>query len=214
MLLISSGAVLLAGFIFLSFIGGTTVRTPIGPSAPTRAPVSLPVIREVSSFSLTNQLGAPLTRDGLVGRPWAVNLIFTRCPGPCAQLSGVMRSVQTALPTNATSRLLSLTSDPVYDTPSVLAAYASKFAADPARWFFVTGVESEVRRLAVKDMMLVLQEKSPERRESPDDLFLHSTAIVILDRKARVRHVVEGLQPGAAEAVVTALTGLEREAAP
>jgi protein SCO1/2 len=44
-------------------------------------------------------------------------------------------------------RLLSVTLDPGFDTPPVLAAYAKAMGADPARWRFVTGDAAEVAKL-------------------------------------------------------------------
>ena len=211
MLLIASGAVLLAGMALLTFFGGTTTQVPAGiRNASPGGGIGGP-IRDVGAFSLTNHLGTSFTRNDLLGRPWAVNLIFTRCPGPCTQLSGVMRTVQSKLPKASVAGILSLTSDPEHDGPEVLSAYAAKFGAETGRWHFVTGAKSEIRRLAVEDLMLVVQEKSPELRESPEDLFLHSTMIILVDAQSRIRRVVEGLEPGAAEAVLSALADLERE---
>ncbi len=171
----------------------------------------MPVIREIRDFALTNQAGATMAKADLLGRPWAVNLIFTRCPGPCAQLSGVMRTVQNRMPKESQARLLSLTSDPEFDTPTVLGRYAAKVGADAAGWQFATGSRDAIRRLATEDLMLVLQDKAEAQRESAEDLFLHSTMIILVDAKGRVRNLVEGLEPGAADEVVRVLGELERE---
>jgi len=215
MLLIGSGAVLLAGFAFLTFFGGGRVTTNVTRTGGAGV-VSLPAVplREVRPFSLTNQLAEPVGLESLKGRPWAVNLIFTRCPGPCAQLSGVMRTLQKRIPEGSKAGLMSLTSDPEHDNPGVLAAYGARFEADARRWQLVTGTRAEIRRLATEDLMMVLQDKAPELRESPEDLFLHSTLIVLLDGRGRVRQVVEGLEPGAVDRVLALLAELEREGEP
>lgn len=207
MLLISSGALLLVGMALLTLFGGRSTTQQARPSIVQ----PFPVLREIRDFSLTNQAGSNLLRTDLLGRPWAINLIFTRCPGPCAQLSGVMRSVQSGLPPGSQSRLLSLTSDPEHDVPRVLAAYSEKIGADGRLWQFGTGARLEIQRLATEDLMLVLVEKPEAERESPDDLFLHSTLIVLVDRRGRVRTVVEGLEPGAAGRVLDGLAQLELE---
>src|SRR2546426_8408741 len=41
--------------------------------------------------------------------------------------------------------LLTVTFDPVHDTPDVLAEYASRWNADPATWHFLTGTVPDVR---------------------------------------------------------------------
>lgn len=207
MLLIGSGAVLLAGLILLTFVGGGTSTVPSPP--PSRR--ELPAIREIRDFALTNQAGTAFSRSNLLGGPWAVNLIFTRCPGPCTQLSGVMKSIQTKLPENSGVRLLSLTSDPEFDTTEVLGRYAEKVGAEGTRWQFVTGTRAAIQRLATEDLMLVLRENPADQRASPEDLFLHSTLIILVDRLGRVRSAVEGLEPGAAGRVLEILAELEKE---
>lgn len=206
-LLISSGAVLLAGMMLLTFFGGRRTSIQIPPSDQS----GLAVLRDVGSFSLTNQAGQRVTREDLLGKPWAANLIFTRCPGPCTQMSGVMRSIQRALPADTAARLVSITSDPEFDVPAVLSAYATRHEADSARWSFLTGTKSEVRRLVTEGLLMVLQDKPTELRESAEDLFLHSTLIIVVDRKGRVRAAVEGLGPGASAKVVDVLRRLEKE---
>ncbi|MGE3311088.1 MAG: SCO family protein, partial [Limisphaerales bacterium] len=156
LLLIGSGAALLLALMVLFLFVGRSARVQ-GPTvvfqSRTGAGVDsgpLPVLREIRDFSLTNQAGAPFSKADLAGGPWAVNLIFTRCPGPCTQLSGVMRSVQSALPAGSKARLLSLTSDPGFDTPEVLTRYAAKIGVDAgaAGWTWATGSKDVIGRLA------------------------------------------------------------------
>src|SRR5690606_5143702 len=141
--LVITGALLVVAMAGLWFAAGRAARRQ-GPAASEDPPV----IRVVGSFSVTNQAGATVTGESLRGRPWAVDLIFTRCPGPCAILSGVMAQVQERLPPDSRAGLLSITSDPDFDTPEVLARYAERFGADTSRWQFVTGTRDEIRRLA------------------------------------------------------------------
>ncbi len=210
-MLIGSGALLLLALVVLLQFGGRSTRVagPVVPSGVGSGP--LPVLREIRDFNLTNQAGATFSKANLAGGPWAINLIFTRCPGPCAQLSGVMRTVRSGLSGDSKARLLSLTSDPGFDTPEVLARYAAKVGSGTAGWTFVTGSRDEIRRLATEDLLLVLVDKEEAERESAEDLFLHSTMIILVDRKGRVRSAVEGLEAGAAARVLELLAILGRE---
>jgi len=171
----------------------------------------LPVLRETRAFAATNQAGLLLSSETLRGKPWAVNLIFTRCPGPCRQLTGVMRKVQEGLGSPGMAGLISLTSDPDHDTPKVLSEYAAKVGADTNRWHFLTGPKADIRRLVTEEFLLVVQDKPEAQRQSEDDLFLHSTLIVIMDGRGRLRTAIEGLEPGAAERVLDALRTLANE---
>src|SRR5207237_3552270 len=104
----------------------------------------LPVYGQIYDFTLTNQLGQKVTLADLNGHVWVADVIFTRCAGPCLKMSRQMKELQdTLLPTSG-ARLVSLTTDPLYDTPPVLKNYAQRFGADPSRWLFLTGSRQEV----------------------------------------------------------------------
>jgi protein SCO1/2 len=206
--LVISGAALvvaMAGMWIAQRQGGVRQR---------EAPSELPVVRQVSDFAVTNQAGVGLGLDALRGRPWAVDLIFTRCPGPCETLTRTMREVQKKLPASSDAGLISLTSDPDFDTPEALSRYAERHGAETSNWHFVTGSKAEIRRLATEELLLVLVEKEPGERASENDLFLHSTYVVLLDRAGRLRGAIEGAEPGAADRGVAALRQLEAESQP
>ena len=49
---------------------------------------------------------------------------------------------------------------------------------------FLTGTKQEIAKLAIDSLKLTAIEKKPEERESPQDLFVHSTIFVIADKQA------------------------------
>lgn len=180
------------GFLFLTvaIITGAFIRTQVTPSSR-----ALPVVGEVKPFTLTNQFGQPITLETLRGQVWLADIIFTRCPGPCAKLTRQMAAIQSALRDEREIRFVSLTADPAFDTPAVLKRYADRFGADSQRWHFLTGLKSEIYRMAHEDLKLVVEEIKPEERANWDDLFLHSTQMMLVDRQGRVRANFNGDLP-------------------
>jgi cytochrome oxidase Cu insertion factor (SCO1/SenC/PrrC family) len=87
--------------------------------------------------------------------------------------------------------LVTLTTDPTFDSPAVLKAYAQRFEADPKRWSFLTGTPIELANLAGRSLKLTALPKRPEEMQSPADLFIHSTIFVLVDKHARLRGVFE-----------------------
>lgn len=174
-------------FVVLA-IGGAFVRER------QRAPTSkLPVIAQVADFTLTNQLDRPVRLADLRGQVWVADIIFSRCPGPCATMTKRMAELQTALPTNAPVKLVSLTTDPEHDTPGALASYAQRFGADANRWHFLTGPKADLVKLAVQSLKLTVLDTEEAKRTSPNDLFIHSTIFVVVDQQGRLRAVFESL---------------------
>jgi cytochrome oxidase Cu insertion factor (SCO1/SenC/PrrC family) len=176
----------------------------------------LPVIDQIADFTLTNQNGRAVSLADLRGRSWVADIIFTRCPGPCLRMTRQMKEIQDALPPGSQTKLVTLTTDADFDTPPVLKTYAERFGADPHRWMFLTGTKQEIAKLAIDSLKLTAIEKKPEERESPQDLFVHSTIFVIADKRGRLRGVFEttgeGIDPQNVKAqILAAVRRLERE---
>jgi protein SCO1 len=177
---------------------------------------SLPVIGPIAGFTLTNQSGGAASLADLRGKVWVADIIFTRCPGPCLRMTRQMKELQDALPPASQAKLVTLTTDPDFDTPTVLKAYAERFRTDTNRWMFLTGTKQEIAKLAIDSLKLTAIEKKPEERESPRDLFVHSTIFVVADKQGRLRGVFEttgdGIDPQKAKAdILAAVSQLERE---
>ncbi|MEO5803804.1 MAG: SCO family protein [Verrucomicrobiota bacterium] len=179
------------GFLLLVIvvIVGAFIRSKFDNQQSTKP---LLVYGEIADFSLTNQSNEIISLDKLRGQIWIADVIFTRCPLQCIRMTKRMRQLQEALPKDASVKLVSITADPQFDTPEVFKNYAQQYGADQSRWSFLTGAKSEINRLVVESLKLVIYEKKPEEREVPADLFLHSTKFVLVDQQGRVRGWFDG----------------------
>jgi cytochrome oxidase Cu insertion factor (SCO1/SenC/PrrC family) len=176
----------------------------------------LPVYGQVADFTLTNQTGAAVSSAELRGRVWVADIIFTRCAGPCLRMSRQMRELQDALPPDSPAKLVSLTTDPDFDTPAVLEKYAGRFGADTNRWMFLTGTRKQIANVAAGSLKLSAVERKPIDQASPDDLFVHSTIFVIVDKHGHLRGVFETAGEGVdwqleERKILAAVKQLERE---
>ena len=79
--------------------------------------------------------------------------------------------------------LVTVTFDPVHDTPDVLKKYANQFHAYPNGWHFLTGPESAIRRVC----NLFGEDYFPD-----EGLMDHSLHTAIIDRQGRVVANLEG----------------------
>lgn len=174
---------------------GATLAIIIGlfvwkESQKSRAP-RLPVLFQVPSFALTNQQGRAFHSDELRGKVWLADIIFTRCAGPCPRMTQRMAELQAAIPPARPVHFVSLTTDPVNDTPPVLAEYAKRFDAAPDRWQFLTGSKQQIADMAVRGLKLTALPKDADKMENPNDLFIHSTILVVIDQHGRARASIE-----------------------
>jgi protein SCO1 len=162
------------------------------PTGSTRPDVSIPV----PEFTLTERSGKKVSRDDLKGKVWVAAFVFTRCSGPCPQVTATMARLQKELDLkNAPDvRLVTFTVDPDKDTPNELAEYANRYQADPERWLFLTGMpEAELHRLLHDGFKVTAQ-----RAEKPTagDAFDHSSRLAVVDKQGNIRGYFDGLRVG------------------
>jgi protein SCO1/2 len=151
----------------------------------------LPVISQVADFSLTNQDGVRTTLKDLTNHVWVADIVFTRCSGPCPRMTAQMRSVQQLLPKDSQVQLVTLTTDPDFDTPAVMHKYAQHFGADTSQWHFLTGTKAQIAALASDSLKLSAVPVKPEDRKDDADLFIHTTIFVVVDKHAQLRTFFE-----------------------
>lgn len=105
--------------------------------------------------------------DLIAGRTVIINIIFTGCRSSCPIIMGQLAELQDLLGSQRSNvSILSISVDPVMDTPRALRAYADEFKAGPG-WYFLTGS---------KDAVDTVLRRIGNRSSSPED---HNDAIVI-----------------------------------
>jgi protein SCO1 len=87
------------------------------------------------------------------GSPVAMTFIYTKCPMPtfCPLMDRHFAAMQKTLksePKLKSAHLVTVSFDPVTDTPPVLKAHAKTLDADLARWTFLTGDRDEIDQFA------------------------------------------------------------------
>ena len=191
--------------VTIAAVGTVFLLTLLVPKTP-----PLPEYGEVPNFVLTNQVGRAVTLADLTNQVWVANIVFTRCPGPCLQMTRQMKLIQDAVPPQLPVRFISLTADPDFDSPAVLEQYAQKMLADENRWQFLTGPKQRVYGLAMKGLKLAIEENpDPGPTESQ---FIHSTRFVVIDQAGRLRGVsFDGTDPNLVSQVVRTVKQLVRE---
>ena len=117
--------------------------------------------------------------------------MYTRCPVPdfCPLMDRHFAAVQRAIASDERLRgrvhLTSVTIDPAFDTPSVLAAHAARLGADETMWSFLTGEPVDIERFASRFGVSVLKEgKGAE--------LVHNLRTAVVDTDGRMVRVFGG----------------------
>ncbi len=138
----------------------------------------------VPDFALPDHRANTTRLSDLKGRVVAINFIYTRCPLPnvCPRLAAHFGYVARQLAGHPLT-LLSITLDPLYDTPEVLAGYASKFDALQADWRFLSGTEAAIHETGGLFGIVFF----------PDEgAITHTSATAIIGRDGRLQAILEG----------------------
>ena len=197
---IVSWSLLLTSGTFLGWVVAESARRNREPTDPREVlTVDQPVTpaefvwpsEGVADFSLTDQDGNTVTRDDLLGKPWAVGFVFTRCAGQCLNLTAGLKDMQDQLK-DTDVRLVSLSVDPKFDTPEVLKNYATNFGADPEKWLHLTGDQDEIYQLIQKSFLMPVQEETGENRK-PGFEVLHSPNLLHVNARGQVVGKFNGL---------------------
>lgn len=200
----------------LGVLGGVILLwglSELNPGLLPQSPRSGPLEKfgPVADFRLTDQSGRVVSAADFDGRPWVANFIFTRCGGPCPLMTRAMAGLVDTLGSAALVRFASITVDPDYDTPEVLAAYAAAFGAQTDRWKFLTGSRADILRLSLDSFHLAVGD--PEWRAAVADSvpvlateadslgalldIAHSTRFVLVDARREIRGYYDGTDPEA-----------------
>ncbi len=98
-------------------------------------------------LTLVDQAGTPYRFASQLVGDWlvALNIFYSDCTTVCPVTSAIFAQLQTRLGDRLGRevRLLSLTVDPITDTPARLYAQAAAYGARPG-WFWITGEKSRV----------------------------------------------------------------------
>ncbi len=152
-----------------------------------------PVLAELPDFTLVNRDGRSVTLADLAGRPWVAGFVFTRCALACPRLTAQMMRLG-AVRGGEPVRRVSITVDPEHDTPEVLEAYASAHGIDDPEWLFLTGGRKRIYELTTGGFKLAVDDAPPAELASEEEPILHSTRLVLVDGRGRIRGYYDGFR--------------------
>ncbi len=140
-----------------------TANTESNESGPTRKMI-------IPEVDVLDQNGNALHfySDLIKGKTVAINFIFTNCTTICPPLAATFARVQKEMGDKVGKdvHFISISVDPLTDTPERLKAWGAKFKAGPG-WTFVTGSKEQI------DKLLYALGASVSRRED------HSPTVIV-----------------------------------
>lgn len=142
-------------------------------------------------YTLTNQLGRTIHLADFRGQALAMTFIFTRCPLPdfCPRMTERFAEVTQRLKEKRDAprnwRLLSVSFDPLFDTPETLRKYGERWKYDSSVWSLATGAYEQIQPLGSHFGLYFSREVTPDNMN-------HNLRTVVIDTRGRVKAIFIG----------------------
>ena len=174
----------------MAFALGTAVAFHLAFAAPPGPATATSFYANFKGATLLDQNGRPVVPQRLAGRTVLVNFVYTGCSTACPLQTRALAELQGRLPRELQARVqfLSVSIDPLNDTPKALKSFAQRMGADLSAWTFATGKPADVDRLA--DTLRLFRTGTDARQ--PED---HSTALWLVDAQGELRMRYSGATP-------------------
>lgn len=148
-------------------------------------PSRLARIAKAPDFALADTAGKEVSLSQHTGKVILVGFIFTTCSGSCPATTHRMCLVQQELQRQRLHkadrvRLISVTLDPLRDTPEKLKSYMRLYDVNPDNWSFLTGPGERVKR-TIEDWGMWAKPAANGQLDHPARVFLVDAKGVIRD---------------------------------
>ena len=145
---------LLAGFTFSAALLVCWSATSIAANTSTDAAAEAKAREYFTNIELIDQNGQRLAfyDDVLKGNIVVISFIFTNCQGACPLMTRNLTMIRDMLPSNVRDEIqfISISLDPVRDTPAAMKEFAQTHDADQERWLWLTGQPDNVNLITNK----------------------------------------------------------------
>ena len=151
--------------------------------------IDIPVIKEVPSFSFTNQNGEKFSNNNFRDKVTILNFIFTSCTGPCPLMTSNMQKLYSNFKGTKEVQFVSITVDPEVDTQERLKLEAEMIGVDNNQWQFLRSDLEEVKKLK-RDGFMLFADNLPNG---------HSIKSILIDNVGNIRKYYDGTDIGSQE---------------
>lgn len=142
----------------------------------------------VPDFKLLNQNADTLSMANYKDKVLLVNLFYTEPKASGVELANkAMMAFSKLYEKNKMVHCVGISVNPVYDTPSILFAYAKKLKADASKWDLLTGDSLAINNLIHNGLLLDALKTNTNGKVK----FVYSNRFVLLDSQHRIRGFYE-----------------------
>ncbi len=181
-------------FLFLKFFGKNNFDLPyffpvIAENGEVKVINGDTIFHQPPSFQLFDQNKRSFEYNPSKGGIRILSFFFSRCGTICPTTNSNLNRVQEKFKDKIS--IISITVDPVYDTPEVLNVYAKKYQDKLGLWYFLSGDKKYIYNLAIKGFKLPVADANEydQNIKSIDETFIHSDKLLLIDDRGFIRGI-------------------------
>jgi len=119
--------------------------------------------------------------------------IYTNCPDVCPMTTANMKQARQQLGAPDDVQFVTVTFDPLRDTPSVMQRYSETWEADDSDWMFLTGDTSTVNRMMRRIGIRHQVTDTTTTGDGKRIFFIsHTDLVTLIDEEGRIRQHYSG----------------------
>lgn len=151
---------------------------------------------QIPEFEMVDQSGAARSREIFTGRWTILAFTFVNCTTICPIMHSHLIRLQSMLQ-GTPVKIVTISVDPVHDTPEAMRAYAERISADPSVWTFLTGDAGAIERI-LAGLRFSADPDPAQAITLPDgktmNNILHPSKVLLIGPDGRVRAMETGLE--------------------
>lgn len=138
-----------------------------------------------NDLTFKTQLGQPFSIANLHHKVTLFNFIYTQCSAVCPVQTKALSEVLASLPVKLKPHVafISVSLDPLNDTPAKLKAFAQRTHAEADNWVFITGSPADTATLTERLKLFGTDPKKLKQAVRPND---HTTHLWLVDAQGRL----------------------------
>lgn len=142
-------------------------------------------------FALQDAAGRPVGLADFRGKVVVLHFVYASCPDVCplhADRIATIQGMVNQTPMRDLARFISITTDPVHDTPDVMRGFGEAHGLDSANWTFLTsGPEQPKETVRLARAYGLVFVPTPEGQQ------MHAVVAHVIDRQGQLRAKFHGL---------------------
>lgn len=142
-----------------------------------------------ASYALLDRDSAAVSfPEDVAGDIVLLGYIYTNCPDVCPMTTANMKQAREQLDAPDDVQFVTVTFDPLRDTPSVMQQYSETWGVGDTDWMFLTGdtttVNAMMRRIGIRHQIT-----DTTTTDDGEEIFFisHTDLVTLIDREGRIR---------------------------